>query len=314
MERNPTSQNVRRHTQLKTDLDREKQAQTQLSWKRKQHPSIWRGTPQNSGSWQSHYMETTQSGAEQHCTPQMELSQERWQQTSLPEFLKKRAQPHSQLTESKMPGPRHRLCSKTQLLLALTHAWPNAWPSELEALKKMKQKKALGPNGITNEMLKHLRPRAKHLLLRIYNQSWLTGAVPPIWKEALIRPIPKKGKDRQDPSTYCLISLLSCVEKLLERIINKRPENRASSTSWRTYKRKCWSSRSRSRKAWGTHNKCHGHHGKPCRSQNWNSRLCSKGNKGSRIAQSAHTGDGAGLLSQEHLDPCLHRWLCGERC
>ena len=79
-------------------------------------------------------METTQSGAEQHCKPQMELSQERRQQTSLPEFLKKRAQLHPQLTESKMSGPRYGLCTKTQLLLALTHVWLNAWPSE--SLKK----------------------------------------------------------------------------------------------------------------------------------------------------------------------------------
>ena len=66
---------------------------------------------------------------------------------------------------------------------------------ELEvALKKTKQKRAPGPVGITNEMLKHLGPGAKRVLLRIYNQSWSTGTVPKIWNEALIRPIPKKGR------------------------------------------------------------------------------------------------------------------------
>ena len=35
MERNPTPQNVRRHSQLKVDLDKEKQIQTQASWKTK---------------------------------------------------------------------------------------------------------------------------------------------------------------------------------------------------------------------------------------------------------------------------------------
>ena len=71
-----------------------------------------------------------------------------------------------------------------------------------EALKKMKQKKAPGPDGITNEMLKHLGPGTKRTLLRIYNQSWSTGTVPTIWKEAVIRAIPKKGKDKRDPSSY----------------------------------------------------------------------------------------------------------------
>ena len=91
-----------------------------------------------------------------------------------------------------------------------------------EVLKKMKEKKAPGPDGITNEMLKHLSPGAKRTLLRIYNQSWSTGTVPTIWKEAVIRPIPNKGKEKRDPSSYHPISLLSCVGKLLERIINKR--------------------------------------------------------------------------------------------
>ena len=64
-----------------------------------------------------------------------------------------------------------------------------------ETLKKLKQKKAPGPDGITNETLTHLGPGSKCTLLRIYNQSWLTGTVPTIWKEAVIRPIPKKGED-----------------------------------------------------------------------------------------------------------------------
>ena len=91
---------------------------------------------------------------------------------------------------------------------------PRAWRSA--------EKDEAGPDGITNEMLKHLGPGAKRTLLRIYNQSWSTGTVPTIWKEAVIRPIPKKGKDKRDPSSYRPISVLSCVGKLLERIISKR--------------------------------------------------------------------------------------------
>ena len=60
-----------------------------------------------------------------------------------------------------------------------------------EALKKMKQKEAPGPDAITNEMSKHLGPGTKRFLLRIYNQSCSTGIVPTIWKEAPITPIQK---------------------------------------------------------------------------------------------------------------------------
>ena len=66
-----------------------------------------------------------------------------------------------------------------------------------EALKKIKQKKAPGPDGIKNEMLKHLGPGAKRFLLRIYSESWSTGTVPIILKEALVKPIPPKGKRQQ---------------------------------------------------------------------------------------------------------------------
>ena len=101
-----------------------------------------------------------------------------------------------------------------------------------EMLKKMKQMKAQEPDGITNKMLKRLGTGAKRFpLLRIYNQSWSTRTVPTIWKEAIIRPIPRKGKDKQDPSSYRPISLLSCVGKLLERIINKRLKSHLESNS-----------------------------------------------------------------------------------
>ena len=95
---------------------------------------------------------------------------------------------------------------------------PRAW----RCAEKMKEKKAPGPDGITNEMLKHLGPGAKRTLLRIYNQSWSTGSEPTIWNEDVIGPFPIKGKDKRDSSSYHLISLLNCVGKLPERIINKR--------------------------------------------------------------------------------------------
>ena len=64
-----------------------------------------------------------------------------------------------------------------------------------EALKKMKQKKAPGPDGITNEMLKHLGPGAKRTLLHIYNQSWSTGtSTYPTLEGSCHKTYSKKGK------------------------------------------------------------------------------------------------------------------------
>ena len=91
-----------------------------------------------------------------------------------------------------------------------------------KAIHKLKNKKAPGPDGITNEMIKHLSNYAKNYLLQIFNQSWNTGTFPQYWKEATIIPIPKKGKDRTQSSGYRPISLLSCLGKLMERLVNNR--------------------------------------------------------------------------------------------
>ena len=38
----------------------------------------------------------------------------------------------------------------------------------------------------------------------------------------MIIPVPKKGKDKKNPRSYCPISLLRCVGKLIERMVNRR--------------------------------------------------------------------------------------------
>ena len=50
----------------------------------------------------------------------------------------------------------------------------------------------------------------------------MSGDIPISWKEALIIPIPKPGKDTTDPINYRPISLTSCICKTFERMINNR--------------------------------------------------------------------------------------------
>ena len=50
---------------------------------------------------------------------------------------------------------------------------------ELEkAIGTLKDCKSPGPDKITNEMLKHMGPKAKRVLLEIFNKSWKSGHVP----------------------------------------------------------------------------------------------------------------------------------------
>ena len=71
-------------------------------------------------------------------------------------------------------------------------------------------------------MLKHLGPIARKTLLEIFNRSWNKGLVPEVWKTAHLVPVLKKRKDKTNPSSYRPIFLLSCVGRLMERVITRR--------------------------------------------------------------------------------------------
>ena len=75
-----------------------------------------------------------------------------------------------------------------------------------DALKKMKTKKAPGPYGITGEMLKHLGACSRAVLLKIFNHSWIKGVVPAVWKEAIVIPVSKKGKDKKNLRRHRILS------------------------------------------------------------------------------------------------------------
>ena len=89
------------------------------------------------------------------------------------------------------------------------------------SIRQPKNKKAPGKDGISSEMIRHLVSVAKQKLLDICNQSWNTGTFPTSWKEAIIIPILKKGKDRHSKTNYRPISLLSYLGKTIERMVNR---------------------------------------------------------------------------------------------
>ena len=91
-----------------------------------------------------------------------------------------------------------------------------------KAIKKLKKKKAPGPDKVHNEMLINLGKLGKTVLLKLYNRTWLEGDLPRAWKLATINPILKKGKEATHPKNYRPISLTSCIGKLCERIMNSR--------------------------------------------------------------------------------------------
>ena len=81
---------------------------------------------------------------------------------------------------------------------------------------------APGPDQIHYQILKHLPGASLQCLLKVFNNIWETGEFPPSWREAIIIPIAKPGKDSNDPNNYRPIALTSCVCKTMERMINDR--------------------------------------------------------------------------------------------
>ena len=79
-----------------------------------------------------------------------------------------------------------------------------------------------GPDNIHNQMLKHLSEESLHSILDVFNCIWLSGEFPSQWREGIIVPILKPGKEPKDPNSYIPICPTSGLCKLLERMVNRR--------------------------------------------------------------------------------------------
>ena len=91
-----------------------------------------------------------------------------------------------------------------------------------KALKKLKHRKAPGPDGLHNEMLKRLGTEGKKVLLEYINITLRKENLPFEWISAVVKPILKKNKPAEELSSYRPISLTSCLCKVAERMVNGR--------------------------------------------------------------------------------------------
>ena len=92
----------------------------------------------------------------------------------------------------------------------------------LLAIRKLRKGRCPGVDQVTNDMLHQLSPSAERHLLTVLNWSWRAGEVPASWRAAEIVAIPKKGKPPTETGSYRPISLLSCIGKLAERLVQHR--------------------------------------------------------------------------------------------
>ena len=87
-----------------------------------------------------------------------------------------------------------------------------------EKLKRLKEDKACGPDGIHPKLLKECADIIAKPLYLIFSKSLESGVVPTDWKLANISPIHKKGS-RALASNYRPVSLICLASNLLESII-----------------------------------------------------------------------------------------------
>lgn len=90
------------------------------------------------------------------------------------------------------------------------------------ALKKMKVKKAIGPDNIPIEVWRYLGQIGLMWLTDLFNKIWRTKIMPQDWRRSTIIPIYKNKGDAQECSNYRGIKLMSHTMKLWERVIEHR--------------------------------------------------------------------------------------------
>ena len=96
-------------------------------------------------------------------------------------------------------------------------------PSEIKnIIRRLKPSKAPGADGIQNVVLKKLPDRAIVLMTKIFNACIKIGYFRKEFKLGKVIPILKRGKDPKLSTSYRPISLLSCLGKIFERVIQAK--------------------------------------------------------------------------------------------
>ena len=88
-------------------------------------------------------------------------------------------------------------------------------------IKKLKNNKSAGLDGISNEMIKYSQHIMLPVLTKLFNMILVSKQYPKQWCDGYIVPI-SKGADTSVPSNYRGITILSSVAKLFNSLLNER--------------------------------------------------------------------------------------------
>jgi hypothetical protein len=99
----------------------------------------------------------------------------------------------------------------------------------VSSLKAGKASAAEGPDGLVPRFLKNLGEVSRSFMLDTFNKSWREGVCPQTWRDAVIVPILKPGKPEGQLDSYRPIPFMSCLAKVMERMVGKRLQHLAES-------------------------------------------------------------------------------------
>ncbi|KAH1218442.1 LINE-1 retrotransposable element ORF2 protein [Glycine max] len=99
-----------------------------------------------------------------------------------------------------------------------------------EALKRMSNGKAVGPDNIPIEVWKTLGDRGLEWLTELFNEIMRSKRMPEEWRRSTLVPIYKNKGDIQNCANYRGIKLMSHTMKLWERVIERRLRNETQVT------------------------------------------------------------------------------------
>ena len=97
-----------------------------------------------------------------------------------------------------------------------------------ESINSLKNRKASGPDGILNEMLKCGRHYLVKPILHLFNMIISEASIPQEWKTGYLRVIYKSG-DINLPENYRGIAICSCLGKLFTKTLNNRLQEKLES-------------------------------------------------------------------------------------
>ena len=88
----------------------------------------------------------------------------------------------------------------------------------MKAIKSMGNSQSSGPDELHPHFIRLCCKELCYPLTLLFQESYITGTIPNIWKKSNIIPIYKKGP-KKDPLNYRPISLTSVLSKMMERIV-----------------------------------------------------------------------------------------------